>query len=273
MFRRLGRLMREQPGIAVLAVLVFMLGAGGGVATALATGDDDGGDATTTTTTTTVAPTTTAPPTTTTTTPPPTTTVAPSTTSTSTTTTTTPTGQRCVVFLHGKTDNGDDTYESDGVKYLAPSGNDKVGRGRQWLYFPENEYREARDIVSDAMNAEDCDHVIIDGFSNGAAFAAKLYCRGDSFDGRVVGVIVDDPVVDTAVLGCRPASGVDVTLYWTGALDEAEPGWDCDEGNWTCEGGITIGIDAYAFALDTEVRESPYSDHQWYRDPPELDDW
>ena len=89
----------------------------------------------------------------------------------------------------------------------------------------------------------------------------------------VIGVVVDDPVVDTAVEGCDPARGVDITLYWTGALDNAEPGWECSENGWTCEGDITIGIEAYEDALGTRAKESPHDDHIQYRDAPELADW
>jgi hypothetical protein len=82
------------------------------------------------------------------------------------------------------------------------------------------------------------------------------------------------PVVDASVEGCAPAPDVAVTLYWTGALKAtAQPGWDCAEGDWTCEGGTTIGIDAFTEALGTEVRDSPFDDHQWYVDAPETMAW
>ena len=46
-------------------------------------------------------------------------------------------------------------------------------------------------------------------------------------------------------LHTRPA--VEVTLYWTGALERSRsPAGTATELDWTCEGGITIGIDAYA---------------------------
>jgi hypothetical protein len=86
--------------------------------------------------------------------------------------------------------------------------------------------------------------------------------------------IIDDPVVDSAVENCRPDDSVAVTLYWTGALTPpAVAGWDCSEGDWTCEGGTTIGVDAYARAMGTEPVASPFDDHQWYLDAPEVDDW
>jgi hypothetical protein len=181
-------------------------------------------------------------------------------------------GGRCLVRLHGKGGGGADTFTDGDVTVLAPTGNADGWGGRQWMYFPEAEYEAARDIVTAAV--EPCARIIVNGFSNGAAFAAKLLCRGETFDGRLVRVVIDDPVADHAVEDCAPAPGVAVTLYWTGALDStAQPGWNCAEDDWTCEGGSTIGIDAYADALGTEVLESPFDDHQWYADAPELSEW
>ncbi len=152
---------------------------------------------------------------------------------------------------------------------LSPTGNADGWDGRQWLYFPADRYAEALAIVESA--AAGCDQVIVGGFSNGASFAASLYCHGETLDGRLVGVVVDDPVPDHSADGCAPAGGVGVTLYWTGALDAtAAPGWDCSEADWTCEGGETIGIDAYAGALGTPVEPSPHTDHQPYQDAPAL---
>jgi hypothetical protein len=180
--------------------------------------------------------------------------------------------ERCVVRLHGKGSEGAATVVEDGVRIVTPDGNAEGWGGRQWLYFPEDEYAAARERVDEATAG--CGQVIVNGFSNGGAFAAKLYCRGETFDGRLIRVVVDDPVVDAAVEGCSPDPSVEVTLYWTGALEEqARPGWDCTEADWTCEGGRTIGIEAYADALGTQVRESPFDEHQWYVDAPELSAW
>ncbi len=182
------------------------------------------------------------------------------------------TTDRCLLRLHGKGGAGAETVIEDDISVVSPDGNAEGWGARQWLYFPDDEYVAARTVVEDAIT--ECDQVIINGFSNGGAFAAKLYCRGETFGGRVVGVVVDDPVVDTAVEGCAPDPSVDVTLYWTGALEaQAQPGWDCSEADWTCEGGRTIGIDAYAEALRTQAQASPFEDHQWFLDAPELSDW
>lgn len=179
---------------------------------------------------------------------------------------------RCVVRLHGKGGAGAETVVQDDVTVISPDGNAEGWGARQWLYFPDGEYTAARTVVDDAITG--CSQVIIHGFSNGAAFAAKLYCRGETFEGRLVRVVVDDPVVDGAVEECSPDPSVAVTLYWTGALEaQAQPGWDCAEADWTCEGGRTIGIDAYAEAVRTRPLPSPFEEHQSFLEAPELSEW
>ena len=176
--------------------------------------------------------------------------------------------------LHGKGGSGIATSTSDGTTVITPTGNASGWGGRQWLYFPDTNYAQARNIITNAIDTNNCGRVIINGFSNGAAFAAKLYCRGETFSGRLIGVVVDDPVPDNAVANCARPTGVRLTLYWTGALtNTAKPGWNCAEQDWTCEGGTTIGIDAYQTALGTTRKKSPNSDHQWYQGAPELSAW
>lgn len=255
--------------MATAAVVVFLASVAGGAAAVIALDDDPASDTETLPSSTTIDTTTT---TTSTTAAPTTSTTAPS--STTSTTTTVPNGRPCVVRLHGKGGDGADTWIDDGVAYLTPRGNARGWGGRQWLYFPEDNYERAVDVVAEAIEDDDCGPVIINGFSNGGAFAAKLYCRGETFGGRVVRVVIDDPVVDAAVLDCHPAPGVEVTLYWTGALEStAAPGWACENEDWTCEGDHTIGIDTYADALGVTPEQSKHSDHSWYEDAPELSNW
>ena len=181
--------------------------------------------------------------------------------------------ERCLVFLHGKGDTGKETVITDGVSVISPSGNDALGgEARQWLYFSDEEYEQAASIVRQATAG--CESVIVNGFSNGGAFAAKFYCRGEDLDGRLLRVVVDDPVVDQGVLGCTPNPAVDVALYWTGALaEDAQPDRDCDELGWTCEGGVLIGVDAYADELETPVLSSIHDEHVPYDTAPELSQW
>jgi hypothetical protein len=179
-------------------------------------------------------------------------------------------GKPCIVSLHGKGGGGQGEWTgSDGVRHSFPGGNASGWGGRQWLYYPEGNYQAARAIVANDIAAGGCGRVVVYGFSNGAAFAAKLYCRGETFGGRIVGYVIDDPVVDHAVEGCaRP--GVRVVIYWTGAIDQPD-GWNC--GDWTCEGGTTIGIARYQAAVGVAVKPSIYTTHRQYHDPPELQSW
>jgi hypothetical protein len=185
---------------------------------------------------------------------------------------TVPSGGRCVVLLHGKGGAGAPTTTSGDESFISPTGNSDGWGAKQWLYFPAAEYDAAVAIVRDAVAG--CGPIIVDGFSNGASFAAAMYCHGESFDGRLVRVIIDDPVTDHAVDDCTPAPAVDVTLYATGALESQAPaGTKCDEIYWTCQGGETLGIEAWAAALGVPRQQSPHTDHLPYADPPELSDW
>jgi len=155
-----------------------------------------------------------------------------------------------------------------------PSGNAKGWGGRQWLYFPDSKYLKARQIVEDALDDVGCRAAVIHGFSNGGAFAAKLYCRGETFGGRVVGYVIDDPVTDHGVEACRPNPATQAVLYWTGALESAAPaGASCKPIDWTCEGDSVVGIDAYAASLGIAVTPSPFTQHQSFDDAPEIRRW
>ena len=181
-----------------------------------------------------------------------------------------PAGKPCVVSLHAKGGGGQPEWTgSDGVRHSFPGGNADGWGGRQWLYYPESNYETVRGIVANDVIAGGCGRVVVDGFSNGAAFAAKLYCRGETFGGTVVGYIIDDPVVDHAVEGCSHPP-VNAILYWTGDVDQAD-GWPC--GDWTCEGESTIGIARYEAAMGLVRTPSIYTVHRQYEDPPELHSW
>jgi len=181
--------------------------------------------------------------------------------------------ERCLVRLHGK--GGDGAAPAtmpDGTVVITPQGNGKGWGGREWRYFPAERYEEARTRVLQASSG--CSSVILSGFSNGGAFAARLYCAGEDLDGRLLRVVVDDPVTDQGVAGCVPATGVDAVLYWTGALDaSSQPGSPCEAIDWTCEGGETVGIEAYSSELGVEWKPSPERGHIWFQDAPELSDW
>ena len=158
--------------------------------------------------------------------------------------------------------------------FVSPTGNGRAGDGHEWRYSPEAKYQEAVGILADAVEGSGCRRIVISGFSNGGAFAGKLYCRGETFSGRLVGVVVDDPPPDTGTQACAPDPDVEVALYWTGALDGvAREGVDCGQIGYTCDGDNLVGIRAYAEALGTEILPSPFREHVWHREAPELDRW
>jgi pimeloyl-ACP methyl ester carboxylesterase len=184
-----------------------------------------------------------------------------------------PAADRCSVSLHGKGGDGTSTFldEANGIAYIRPTGNAEGWGARQWRYDDGEQYLQARAVVASAIDASGCTEVIIGGFSNGGAFAARLACRGETFDGRVIGYVVDDPVPDGSTDGCTPPAGVALVLYWTGDLAEtATPGWDCGEGDWTCLGGTTVGIEAFAEGLGVPITPSPFDEHTPFSDAPEL---
>jgi hypothetical protein len=181
-----------------------------------------------------------------------------------------PPGKPCIVSLHAKGGGGQpESTDTNGVRHSFPAGNAEGWGGLQWLYYPESNYESVRGIVANDVVAGGCGRVVVYGFSNGAAFAAKLFCRGETFGGTVVGYVIDDPVVDHAVEGCgRPP--VNATLYWTGDIDQPD-GWPC--GDWTCEGETTIGIARYEAAMGLVRTPSIYTIHRQYVDPPEFHSW
>ena len=76
------------------------------------------------------------------------------------------------------------------------------------------------------------------------------------------------------MLDCAPDEQAELALYWTGALDDlATPGAECEDLDWTCAGESLLGIERYAAALGTTANTSPYADHEWHRDAPELALW
>jgi pimeloyl-ACP methyl ester carboxylesterase len=178
-----------------------------------------------------------------------------------------------VVLLHGKGGAALGSSVTGDITYLRPGGNADAWGGRQWLYFPEDRYQQMRALLAGEIGRAGCGQVIVQGFSNGAAAAAKLYCRGEGFDDRVTGYIIDDPVPDHAVEGCKPTSGVRLRLYWTGGLSVATDGWPCATQDWTCEGGRTIGIEKYGRALGADVKKSIHTTHAEYPSPPEQTAW
>jgi pimeloyl-ACP methyl ester carboxylesterase len=181
--------------------------------------------------------------------------------------------KKCVVLLHGKGGGALPGSVVGDVEYLRPAGNGTGWGGREWRYFPDDRFEQMQTSIAGVIESAGCGRVVVQGFSNGASAAAKLYCRGETFDGRVRGFLLDDPVPDQGVVGCRPSREVPVRLYWTGGLAIATDGWSCASQDWTCEGGRTIGIERYARELETEVARSIHTTHMEYDSPPEVVAW
>jgi hypothetical protein len=180
--------------------------------------------------------------------------------------------RKCVVFLHGKSGAGFSTERMPAYWLVGPTGNTEGWGGKQWLYFPEARFVEVRQLIRKALQDNACTQAILHGFSNGAAAVAKLYCRGESFEGTVLGYVIDDPVPDHGADTCAPPPGAKARLYWTGALT-APDGWRCADGDWTCEGGTTVGIQKYAANLRLPATQSVNNRHEPYANPPEYRSW
>ena len=180
----------------------------------------------------------------------------------------------CVVRLHGKGGDGAPVRVVGNISELSPAGNREGWGARQWVYDSDTEFAQAKVAVMDALDDADCARAVVNGFSNGGSFAAALYCAGERFDGRVVGYVIDDPVPDQAVLDGESNRQVEIALYWTGGLDEAAtPGANCADLDWTCVGDTLLGIERYSAELGIDPKSSPFGEHRWHRDAPELSTW
>lgn len=197
-----------------------------------------------------------------------------------------PSGQRCLVYLHGRGGNGYPTetqYDAAGsYEHIRPSANESYALGgRVWIYFhpayPDiyaTGYPEMLSGIKAAIPAS-CGRIILMGFSNGGAAAAKIYCQGETFNGRLMGVIIDDPVTDTGTQSCNHAPSLPVVLYITGGLG-TDTGNCYFAGNpyyFTCQDDTRLSPAQYASGLGTVVKQSIHTSHTPYIYPPELYQW
>ncbi len=147
---------------------------------------------------------------------------------------------RCVVSLHGKGGDGRGPRALSGITHLAPAGNgDGDGWGpHHWEYADPTAYSAALKKVTEAIDDKSCGQVVLTGFSNGGAMAAKIYCSGESLGGRMVGVIIDDPVPDRTVDDCAPFGGIPVRLIQSEDMAaRTGDGIPCPD-DWTCQGDV-----------------------------------
>lgn len=152
-----------------------------------------------------------------------------------------PSGKKCVVFLHGKGGSGQATTQQGDQTWIWPNGNADGWGGRQWLYATTTEYNQALTNITNSVNPQNCGQIVLAGGSNGAAMAAKMYCQGYNFGGKLVGVIPDDPVPDQGVDNCAPAQDVELQLVqsdemnsWVGSSIRT----CASMGDWTCQGNV-----------------------------------
>ena len=180
-------------------------------------------------------------------------------------------GARCRVNLHGKSGLGQPTYQSGDVTVISPNGNHNSSWGNlEWLYFPEGGYQEVRTIISNAINAQTCGQVVVNGFSNGGGAAAKLYCRGETFGGKVVGIFINDPVPDAGTDSCTP-NVANVHLFRSGSLEGAIVGGDCAGMDWTCEGGVLYPLATYVSKLHLNSNQYDFDQNAGHSESPQTD--
>lgn len=131
----------------------------------------------------------------------------------------------CILSLHGAGTPPGSIVNSwrGGLLYLQPhSGNPEPPWF--WLYDgPHNTRRDPGDsdkpyndlvaMLTETLDAHGCGPTMLYGASNGGGFAARIYCSGEDFDGRLWGVFVDDPVPDAGVVGCSPSPRVERSLF------------------------------------------------------------
>jgi pimeloyl-ACP methyl ester carboxylesterase len=149
-----------------------------------------------------------------------------------------PSGKKCVVSLHGKGGDGGAPWQNGDETWLFPTGNgDGGGWGpHHWEYATSTTYNQALSIINSALSPHSCGQITVIGFSNGAAMAAKIYCQGQNFSNRLVGVIVDDPVPDQVVDNCAPASDIGLRLVQSNDMNLWIGGGGFCPGGWTCQG-------------------------------------
>ena len=154
-----------------------------------------------------------------------------------------PSGPRCVVVLHGKGGTGYATRtRSDGATEFLPTGNASApvswGGYYQWLYASAAEYTSALKVITTALSTTTCGQIALAGFSNGGAMAAKVLCSGETFGGRLVGVVISDPVPDQVVDGCSKGAGVSTHLIQSDWMNsQVGSGRSC-VADWTCQGNL-----------------------------------
>lgn len=179
------------------------------------------------------------------------------------------TGRYCNLYLHGAGQQGNSTDRQDGDVFWAmprsPNGAfweyDGPHNYQQTPQTGEAEYQALRSFLANYVSSRSCGPTTVHGGSNGGGLAAKLYCRGEDFGGRVWAYIVDDPVMDRGVVGCSPSPNITRT-YFTHSdelRDEAADtvlnhGGNCSQAGWGwyCEDNRTMTLQEYNSHIGTQ---------------------
>jgi hypothetical protein len=174
-----------------------------------------------------------------------------------------PTGPRCMVFLHWRGGAANAVVQRGNYSIAWPGGNQPYPPGRAWYYFPQVEYASMIAGIK-ASIPPSCGRIILKGFSNGAAAASKIYCSGETFGGRLIGVVSDDPVMDEGTLNCTPPLGVPAVVYYTGGL-QAGP-YNCSTNGYICQGGVVVSNNAYISRMGPQAQllHSDQNSHNCY---------
>lgn len=174
-------------------------------------------------------------------------------------------GTRCILYLVGAgswAGIGSQNW-SEGVLLTSPDKPASENRNfwkydgpHNFAYDPGSQsdnqaYEALVDYIRSYLDNEGCGPTVVAGGSNGAAFAAKMYCRGEDFGRRVWGYHIDDPVMDNGVLGCSPSTNVTKVMFLHSQelRDDAAnmPNFRCGQGQWQwyCEDDTTMPLNVY----------------------------
>lgn len=108
-----------------------------------------------------------------------------------------------------------DHPRGSGFTTVAVNGND--GGGTLWSAA---NWETGRQIIQNAINSSGADQVIIHGFSIGGMFAQEIVHRGETFGGKLRGVVIDDPARNWGIFnnplnaaGFVNPAGIPLALY------------------------------------------------------------
>ena len=180
------------------------------------------------------------------------------------------TGKKCNLHLHWAGGTGrPDSLNLEGVTEVWPTS----PTGAFWLYDgPHNfaydpttgeaEYQVIVTFLRGVLTQRQCGPTVVIGYSNGGGLAAKLFCNGETFGGRVWGSIVVDPVMDDGVRGCAPSPLVRKVLFTHSdelKASAASANHSCSVTSWYCEDNRTMPVSEYETVIGrTSFRASQY---------------